>query len=333
MSSVPENLIIRSIQKTATPEEEAQLYKWLLEDKKNVELYSQLDEIWSTKNSLSEQTIRDGWYSFQQKMESRNREIPGSKLRHAIPWLQYVAAVFLGIIISGITFYIVLNQRDPIPEIVVQQVVYNKNGTQQILLPDHSEVWLNDNSRLTYPEVFSNQKRIVNLEGKAFFDVKKNIEQPFIVQTGEIEIEVTGTEFEIGSFDETTLLVTLISGGVNILAKDYTGNVSTTSLQPGQQAEVNKENSRIIVHEINTELYLAWKDGTYRFKDEPLERIVPFIAHHFNMDIQISASLKKKRFTGRVTPANTIEDVMLMFAKSHPVKYKRKENTLLISEP
>lgn len=333
MSSVPENLIIRSIQKTATPEEEAELYKWLMEDKKNVELYSQLDEIWSTKQSLSEQTIRNGWYALQQKKEDRNREIPLSKQRRTPTWLRYAAAVFIGIILSGVTLYITFNQRMPAPEIVVQQVVYNKNGTQQILLPDHSEVWLSDNSKLSYPEAFGGEKRIVNMEGKAFFDVKKNTAQPFIVQIGVIEIEVTGTEFQIETSDKTTTLVTLISGGVNIHTKDDIGKLSTTVLKPGQQANINGEDNRITVGEIDTEYYLAWKDGTYRFKNEPLEKIIPFIAQHFNINIEISSALKNKKFTGRITPDDTIEDVMLMFDKSHPVKYHKKKDILLIREP
>lgn len=331
MTSIPQDIIIRSIRKTATEAELNTLNQWLKEDRKNVEYYYQLEEIWSSHTELSKETIYRGWEKISTEITKRSLSIVPQK-RRSFVWLHYAAAVFAGIIIaSAIWMNLSVGEKITEQNILVQNVVYNRTGVQPLLLPDQSEVWINEYTKITYPEEFNGQRRIVALDGKAYFDIRKNTEKPFVVQIGEVEVEVTGTEFFVESFSKEESLVTLITGSVNLNYKNIEGECISKALVPGQQANINRQNGDIRVTAVDTDYYVAWKDGTYRFTDESLEKIAGLLAKHFDVDFQISASLKNKRFTGRVTSEESIEDVLTSISKSYSVKYQITGKSVKIS--
>ena len=331
MPTITEEIIIRSIQNTATPQESAILNHWLKEDKRNMSCYFQLQEIWNSRSELSDEYIEKSWEMLAQQIDKYpvNKQLSHQiAKRQQISWLGYVAAVFAGILIAS-TLWLTLNKKSfNFNEPLIQHTVYNKTGVQSIILPDQSQVWLNENSRIDYPEEFSKGKRLVSLEGKAYFDVQKDLEKPFIVQIGETAIEVVGTEFFVESTSIASSAITLISGKVNLNYKNQKGAVFTTSLVPGEQALLS--NGNVTIEQIDTDYYIAWKDGTYRFIDEPLEKIIPILEKHFEIDIQISESLKNKRFTGRVLANQDIESVLTSIGKSYPIKYRITETKVKI---
>lgn len=71
------------------------------------------------------------------------------------------------------------------------------------VLPDHSRVTLNANSRVTYYEETHPQPvREVFLEGEAFFSVvhqERASPVPFIVRTPDLTVQVLGTEFNVNT--------------------------------------------------------------------------------------------------------------------------------------
>ena len=79
------------------------------------------------------------------------------------------------------------------------QTVSTLADTRTIKLPDGTEVTLNHFSSLTYPEKFKKKHREVDLKGEAYFEVTKNREHPFIVQTESVNVEVLGTHFNVES--------------------------------------------------------------------------------------------------------------------------------------
>lgn len=336
MLSISEEIIIRSIQKIATAEELSILNKWLREGRENVAYYCQLEEIWNSRKNLSEETIQNGWQILSGEIAAR----PQKRQPHIIPvtrrkigWIRYAAAMFVGILIASAIWMRLSNiSEESRQDILVQNVVYNKTGVQSIILPDHSEVWINEDTRITYPEKFMGKTRSVALEGKAYFDIRKHPETPFIVQIGNAQIEVTGTEFFVESVLEEQSYITLVSGSVNLNYQNKEGEKLSTSLIPGEQARINRLEGSVKVEKVDINYYIAWKDGTYRFTDEPLERIVPLLAKHFDLDIQVSPSLKNKRFTGRVTVGEDMENILQSIGKSYPIKYRITEKIIYIEE-
>ena len=326
MISVTEEIIVRSIRKVATPEEQGILNKWLREEEKNIAYYCQLEEIWNSGESLPEKAIYNSWQMLAREIDMRPKEIqsfiiPVKKRKNG--WLRYVAAIFTGVLLASVAWMTLSDiLKEPREHISVQNVLYNKTGVQLVVLPDSSQVWMNEDTRITYPEEFTGEKRLVVLEGKAYFDIRKNAEIPFVVQIGDVEIEVTGTEFFVESALEEESCITLILGAVSLHYKNRKGKNLSMPLAPGEQARINRLNGRVEIENIDTGYYIAWKDGIYRFTNEPLEKIVSLLAKRFDLDIYIAPSLKNKRFTGRVIQGEDIEDVLNSIGKSYPIKYR-----------
>lgn len=336
MSSVPEELIIKALQKTASAEEMQLLNSWLRKDKQHIALYCQMEEIWNSKNRLTEETIQAGWNKLHGDIKARRqKETP--ILRPQTPirflWLRYVAAILIGVLIGSAAWLSFQSKKVLIQkELLVQNRVYNQNGVQTIVLPDSSEVWLNENSTISYPEQFKEEDRLVLLEGNAYFDIQKNTTQPFVVRIGKVDVKVTGTEFFVESATPNNTSITLISGSVDLNYENEKGEHVSSSLIPGQQADINKLNGQVQITDIETNYYVAWKDGTYRFTDDPLDEIVRFLARHYDLDIRITPSLEKKRFTGRVSSTDTLSDVLKVIGESYPIKYRITGKVVQISD-
>lgn len=97
------------------------------------------------------------------------------------------------------------------------KVIVPRGGEFQISLEDGTRVWLNSESTLKYPEVFTGTTREVFLEGEAYFEVARNTNCPFIVHSGIQNIRVLGTSFGITNYaDDQNLTTTLVSGKVQV---------------------------------------------------------------------------------------------------------------------
>lgn len=328
---IPEGIIIRSIQRTASEEELNVLRKWLLEDKRNRTFYFQLEEVWDTGRNISQDSIRQGWQMLAEQIKSQHQQPLISKDKKSILWWRYAAAVFIGVLIASAIWFVV-PAKDSLRNSIVQNVVYNKTGVQSIVLPDQSEVWLNDNSQLTYLDTFTKEKRLVTLEGKAYFDIRSDRTKPFVVQIGEVAIEVTGTEFFVETESKEASIVTLISGEVNLNYHDSNGRLVSSPLAPGQQAHLNSMFGTLKIENVNTDYYIAWKDGTYQFTEERLEKIAALLAQHYDMEIYVASTLKDKRFTGRVISGERVEDVLQSFGKSYPINYHIIDKKISITD-
>lgn len=154
-------------------------------------------------------------------------------------------------------------------------------GQYHLVLPDGTGVWLNAASSITYPTAFSGRERNVSVTGEVYFEVTKNAAMPFKVKTGEQTVEVLGTHFNVNAYsNESTVRTTLAEGKVRV-----TGNGSTIVLQPGQQAQNNRNGSLLLIHHPDMEETLAWKDGLFRFNGTDIETIMRQVARWYNVEV------------------------------------------------
>ena len=141
---------------------------------------------------------------------------------------------------STVLSYLPVNNKSGLS----QDIVYNKlsvpkGGEYRIELEDGTKVWINSASRLRYPVVFSGDTREVYLEGEAYFEVRRDVERPFIVHSGEQKVTVLGTSFGISCYaSEVNNYTTLVSGKVKV---DFERGKQSFVLEPGMQVAYNKE--------------------------------------------------------------------------------------------
>src|SRR3546814_18855 len=110
-----------------------------------------------------------------------------------------------------------------------------RGGEYQVALPDGSRVWLNAASSLTYPTSFNGHKeRRVELTGEAYFEIAKDADHPFIVESARQSVRVLGTHFNITAYpNESSVQTTLAEGSITVTRK---GSGDEQILRTGEQA-------------------------------------------------------------------------------------------------
>lgn len=195
-----------------------------------------------------------------------------------------------------------------------------KGGTYQVILSDGTHVWLNADSKLSFPSQFTGDNRKVTLLGEAYFEVAKNKAKPFVVSYGSAEVEVLGTHFNITAYrDETASKVTLLEGAVKV-----SRGVEKVVLKPGQQAEISEQrNAAIAVNSnIDTEQVVAWKNGYFMFANEPVESIMRKVSRWYDVTIVYQDNLHDKALWGTVSRFKNVSEVLKRLELTGVVRFK-----------
>lgn len=166
----------------------------------------------------------------------------------------------------------------------------------QLVLPDGSRAWLNAASSLTYPTNFTGAERNVQVTGEVYFEVAKQKNKPFKVQTsGDAFIEVTGTRFNVNAYaDEPAVTTTLTEGAVNV----HAGN-RFQSIRPGQQAQV-RSGQIDVINDADTSQALAWKNGVFDMNNAELPAVMRQLARWYDVNIEYEKQMPAIRFGGKM---------------------------------
>lgn len=203
-----------------------------------------------------------------------------------------------------------------------------RGGQYQLILPDGTRVWLNAASSITYPTAFIGSDRRVTITGEAYFEVKKRASSPFFVKTGNLEIAVLGTSFDINAYtDEPAVNTTLLEGLVRVSqGSDKAGAVI---IRPGQQARVN--NGHIgVTDQVDTGQVMAWKNGYFSFDEASLESIMRQIGRWYDVEIVYEGDVKDERFAGTVPRSSNVSELLNELSLTKTVQFIIEEKKIIV---
>lgn len=165
-----------------------------------------------------------------------------------------------------------------------EKIAFNKieiprGGEYSLFLSDGTKVYLNSMSSLRFPVQFKGAKRVVELQGEAYFEVCKN-GKPFIVKTLAAEVEVLGTTFNISAYQGEEYQATLLSGSVKV----HTEEISRL-LKPSEQARIAPGGTAVAVQRVDAHDYTSWINGKIHFKDRRLEEIMHSLSRWYDMTV------------------------------------------------
>lgn len=200
-----------------------------------------------------------------------------------------VAASLVGIfVLAGLAFYFINDYRIQDNAVVAKVKMIEKvarAGTQmRITLPDKSTVVLNNASTIRYPESFDGDTRQVYLDGEAFFNVEKNPNRPFVVQSQTVYTQVLGTSFNVCAYPNESIEVTVATGLVKVSASDL-GNFKEVELTPSDQAVFSMNTKELLKQKVDISDFLAWKDGVLQFNKISLEEAAKKIERWYDVKI------------------------------------------------
>ncbi len=309
--------IIRLFSGEAEPGEKKQVRDWINQSEENRKLYTDLQEIWLASGTSDEYNTQNAIVRFKQQI--KNRQIKVFRITEV---LKYAAIAVLLISLPLVYYY---GKEASVTEDTYTTITCTFGDKSAITLPDGSLVSLNSGSKITFNNNFHSDYRKVELEGEAYFSVKKNKEIPFQVKTSGIEIEVLGTEFNLKAYpEENSISTTLVEGSVLI-----SSNNQQTVMEPSQKVVYNRDDEKMTLFNLNdTKPETEWKEGRLVFRNESLEELELKLERWFDVDIEFAdADVKSRRFSGTLERESILE-ALSYFNYSDHVGYKINNNEI-----
>ncbi|GLU53716.1 FecR family protein [Dyadobacter frigoris] len=219
----------------------------------------------------------------------------------------------------------------------------SSKSVQRIRLEDNSLITLSPGSRISYPNVFSDDKREVQLEGDAFFEISKNPAKPFFVYSGKLVTKVLGTSFWVKTNEETfTTEVEVITGKVSVFENHFLSNINSRKLGKGSQGVVLTPNQKVSYYEesghlltsiVEEPMIIPENDTPVNlvFNNESLSYITAALQKEYGIEIVFANDLLEKcTFTGDISEI-PLYDKLELICKANTACYEIKGTRILIS--
>ena len=312
------DLIARILSNEATDEEQKIASTLLNTDATFRQVFQESKQIWEKAQKTDDAVDVDAaWENFYPKL----RQIPRQSSRpYQYLWKVAAAIVFLaggGLFLTKL--YLDTN---------VVSVYTAANEIKEVTLPDGSIVILNYLSGITYESKFKGDERLVKLTGEAFFDVKRDENKPFIVQTEYSTTKVLGTSFNLKADSATGLVeLAVASGKVKFISVNAEEELLLTA---GQGAYITNKGKTISANtpDVNT---LAWKNRKLVFNDASFKEVVTAVEKYFNIHIQVNNdSIYACRITAEFEEP-TLTEVMDIISKTLQLNYTVQDRTVTVS--
>jgi len=317
-----ENLIIRFLNGNCTSEEKLELKDWIGEFPDHKKEFFTLKDIWDSSSSPNDRTVEHLAFFY------KNLYYKSKKLR--IIWIQSFVAI-AAVLLLGIIFTILIpsNTGNQFENLQVFSVPLGSKS--KVVLVDGTEINLNSGSELRYSSAYSSENRVVSLSGEGFFNVKSNPEHPFTVKTTDFDIRVTGTRFNVCSYNDNNYsTATLAQGKVGLQMK---GTSQILEIEPGEKFQMNRETRKYSLINADVESEIAWKDGEFIFKKIPFPDLVQRLERWYDVKLNYSdAELQSFVFTGKFKNQETIWQVLDALKLTSPIDYRKttfREFTLI----
>ena len=190
------------------------------------------------------------------------RKIENPKKRRLSPILIGSVASIALLVIGIFVFYKPQSQQTKDNEI--QYVA--TDAIKNITLSDGSQIILNSGTRLR-----ENSREVWLDEGEAFFNVKPDANNPFVVHLrNDLKVRVLGTSFTIQTYEELPLQeVSVLSGKVNVSIQ----NSPSIELIANQQAIYNVTEKELSKKTTNSAQKAAWRSGTIVLENGTAEEL------------------------------------------------------------
>lgn len=215
-------------------------------------------------------------------------------------------------------------------EVTYVQYYAEAGKREQIMLPDSTTVWLNSGSILIYPSTFSSAERGVYLMGEGFFDVKRDEEHPFVVNTRFLRMQVLGTTFNVSAYpDEEQVKTTLETGAIKV---NVNNDTVSYYLNPNNQLVYTPATNKVEQFDVRASDYSDWRNGGLFFDNTDFDNAMKVIERVYDVKIHIRTSVySNQKIYVHFNKDETLENIFHILKIMIPqLEYKIKDNSVYI---
>lgn len=261
-----------------------------------------------------------------------------TKLRYVLNWrkqgFQIAASVIIILLTIVSIFLYTSNQK--MTQLGERNVVVKvgKGERVSVTLPDGTHVRLNSESVLSYQQDFGLNGRNVSLTGEGYFEVVKNKEKSFVVNTEFLDILVMGTKFNVYTYATAdSVEMALVEG-----------NVQVTAINPPHQSFNVKPNEKIVYNKKMGDMRIeasfnlvetAWISNELVFRSVSLKEVFNRVSRKYGVTFIVDDEIVlDDTYTGVFDEEEgDINEVMDILKENFKFKYRIKEDTIWIYYP
>lgn len=313
---VDSDLLFRFFNNDVTQEEEMAICKWLEESDEHKEIYGNARELHEA-------------FLLQAPMELVNGDMPEAarKKRSArrIMWMA-VANVAAVVLFCVIGFYVINERLENRLADTMTTISVPAGKSMDYTLADGTVIRLNSGARLQYPAAFAKDRREVHLDGEAYFDVRHNEKQPFVVRTFASDITVLGTEFNVNAdMASGTFSATLVDGSIRL----------SNHLIPGEQIvmhpneKVTLVKDHMILKEYEASKDILWTEGVLDIGGLCFNDLMKKLEMAFGIKIIVSREMSREPVfaNAKLRVSDGIDKALEVIGNGAEFTYRRDPKT------
>ncbi|MFH2094771.1 MAG: FecR domain-containing protein [Bacteroidota bacterium] len=319
-------LIARKLSGEITPAEATGLEQWIQSDTLNKNYFENQVQVWNKTMSVAELGLIDvdaEWAKLSGKIDGEGKQIRIGRKTGLLAFRNIAAAVIIIALISFCLVYFLGGNNE--------KIMIAQNEPVNFSLPDGSQISMNRNTEIMYPEMFTKDERKIRMEkGDAFFEIAADKEKPFRINVdNEMVVEVVGTSFYINTGGETEDITIIVETGQVAV---YKKNKPETKifLTPGEKGVYDRSAEAFESVKNDDQNYLSWKTKKLVFENSPLPYIISVINNVYGSKISLGDSeLAGCMLTGTFENYD-LEAILNLIESSLDVSIKREDNVIEI---
>ena len=328
-------LIAKYLAGECSHEERAELEVWM-EESENYEIFRQAEESWRGQSPFPQRKRHDpeqGVRLLRQKLaESQWAEAEEESRRSSFSLYKWgIAAGIAAILAVGIFWTNKYEDQEQARIAYSAPLQYLEKTSKagevvQLLLPDGSRIWLNEESSIRYPQAFDGDTRQVFLKGEAFFEVVPNKEKPFIIKSRGIITKVLGTSFNVKAYENQQQTVVSVATGKVAVGTDKDGELNEiTELTPEQELVVDNASGESHVNLITLAQIASWREPQLVFRNNTYEEVILALEKRYRVNIHLEKqTLKKCRLMATFKHQTSLKEILHLLSMSNSFTYEIK---------
>ncbi|HSC53577.1 MAG TPA: FecR domain-containing protein [Phnomibacter sp.] len=327
-----DDLLIKYLLQECSPQEAATVQAWMQQSEANQKRYNSFVWLWQQSETIgqtSKVNVDAAWDRFVDLRKESAVEAGKAKVismeSSRRRWLMVAASAVVLLAAAWLAKITLWPQAPQAPAIVMLQWT-TTDQTLTDTLPDGSVVTLNKNSTLHFPSAFTDSTRRIRLEGEAFFDITPDKTHPFIVATGDVQVRVVGTSFNVRNRKGVTKVV-VETGIVQVQHKQQ-----SVSLKPKEQVTVQAGDTVLQKKNTGDLLYQYYRSHVFVCDNTGLPILVQALNEAYDANIVIGhPSLRSMHITTTFNN-ESLDTVLSIITETLGIKAVHNGNTIVLSK-
>lgn len=314
-------LLAKYFANTLDEDERKEVDNWVSESDEHRKIFNHYRHLWMKAEAFT--SMSDEQVDLALKTTKKQMVFPKERINYR-RLIRQVAAVLIMSLGLSVIYNVFRSSEAVTIQEAMQEVCAIRGGSTKLQLPDGSMAYLFPGSKLMFPTVFKGENREVKLSGEGYFEVQHDQSMPFIVITGQLNIKVLGTEFNVRAYEGEEVVETVLVNGKVAIERQENGQTETlATLKPNQRSVYRVSSQQLeVTDERDLQKYIAWKKGRLVFDGDGIDEMIHQLEKWYHVEIVIAdEAIRSYKFTGEFGD-EPIQEVLTLLQYSSPFNFK-----------